>query len=86
MEHASKSHLECLPERKGRTKGRESCLIDDGGARVDGRVFGEREEGLNIVVAVFQVAVVPLQNGREGAAKRIRGFFGVEADEERSGG
>lgn len=66
---------------------RECDFVDDGGGRVDGRVFWEREERLNVVVLRFEHGVGPGEDGGEGAVVGVWSVEGgiVEADEEGKG-
>lgn len=69
-------------------EGGEGGAVDDGGGRVEGGGFGEREEELDVVVAVLEVGVREGEEGGEGEARGVGGLEGgvVEADEEGGGG
>lgn len=57
--------------------------VDGGGERVVGGGFGEREERLDVVVAVFERQVGQGKDGGEGSPRGVRGVDGgvVEADD-----
>ncbi len=61
----------------------EGWFVDCGRVGVEGGGFGEGEEGLDVVVVVFEVGVGPGEDLGEGAVVGVGGAEGggVEADE-----
>ena len=57
--HASERSLKVLSELRALKKGIADFFRDDGGMRIDGRALGKREEMLDVVVAVFERAIIP---------------------------
>ena len=56
---------------------------DDGSGGGNHRKFGEREQPLDVVMAVFELGIVPSEDGAERATARVRSLDGgvVEADD-----
>lgn len=83
VQHAGQGGQESGAEVRAGAEGGEGGAVDDGGGGVVGGGFGEREEQLDVVVAVFEVGVREGEDRGHGAAGGVGGLDGgvVEADE-----
>ena len=63
VQHPRQRLGQLRPEFRPRPEGVEGGAVDDGGGRVEGRAFGQREQELDVVVAVFEVRVREGEDG-----------------------